>query len=95
MFVCNFKGGGVLDNGLVQEEIRFSVSPELIISGLFCPKIEEHEAILIVGSKKFSSYEGYGDTFKFSGNKVEKQIGTNTQGFRKSAVLAIDAINYS
>jgi len=51
LFVCNFKGGGVLDNGLGQEEIRFSVSPELIISGLFCPKIEEHEALLIVGSK--------------------------------------------
>jgi poly(ADP-ribose) glycohydrolase len=95
LLVYNFKGGGVLDHGLVQEEIRFLVSPELIISRLLCPKIEDHEAILIVGSKQFSSYEGYGNTFKFSGNKVEKQIGINTQRFRKSAVLAINAMDYS
>ena len=46
-------GGGVLSNGAVQEEIRFMICPELILSRLFTERLLDHEALLVTGG-----YEG-------------------------------------
>ena len=35
-FANKYVGGGVLGNGCVQEEIRFLICPELIVSCLLC-----------------------------------------------------------
>ena len=61
-------GGGVLGIGCVQEEIRFVLSPELIVSMLFCETLDEKETVLIKGAERFNDYEGYSDTFKWKSN---------------------------
>ena len=60
-------GGGVLGQGLVQEEIRFTISPELIVSRLFTQRLEDNEVLIISGIERFSNYKGYADTFEFTG----------------------------
>lgn len=44
-----FIGGGVLGHGSVQEEIRFLICPELLVSQLFSEKMLHTEAIIITG----------------------------------------------
>lgn len=46
---CRFVGGGVLGYGCVQEEIRFIICPELIVSRLFTEELNSSEALLIIG----------------------------------------------
>lgn len=43
---------------LPQEEIRFMINPELIAGMLFLPRMEDNEAIEIVGAERFSNYRG-------------------------------------
>ena len=45
-------GGGVLAGGRVQEEIRFSIFPELIVSRLIMDHMDANEAIIITVSKE-------------------------------------------
>ena len=70
-FANKYIGGGVLGDGCVQEEIRFVLSPELIVSILFCERLEDNEALLIKGIERFSCYEGYAETFKWKNNYVD------------------------
>eukprot|EP00058_Branchiostoma_floridae_P010542 XP_002596030.1 hypothetical protein BRAFLDRAFT_118079 [Branchiostoma floridae] len=42
-------GGGVLGFGLVQEEIRFLICPEMILSRLFTETLEADECLVIIG----------------------------------------------
>lgn len=44
-----FIGGGVLGYGSVQEEIRFLICPELLVSQLFSQQMQPTEAIVITG----------------------------------------------
>jgi len=39
----------VLGSGSVQEEIRFCICPELIVSRLFCEGMDDNECIVITG----------------------------------------------
>ena len=48
-FANMYIGGGVLGHGLVQEEIRFMICPELIISRLFTEVLEANECLIIKG----------------------------------------------
>ena len=50
-----------------QEEIRFCVSPELIVARLFQLPLEDNEAILVRGFENFSRYRGYAQTLKYDG----------------------------
>ena len=36
------------------------ISPELIVSKFLCDQMQDNESIIIIGSKRFSNYEGYG-----------------------------------
>lgn len=56
-------GGGVLRNGCVQEEVLFSIFPEAVISKIICQELEDTEAVIIYGARRFSNYEGYSSTF--------------------------------
>ena len=49
-FANRFIGGGVLGHGAVQEEIRFLICPELIVSRLFCERMLDTECIYITGT---------------------------------------------
>lgn len=48
-FANQFVGGGVTGSGLVQEEIRFLINPELIISRLFTEALDPNECLIIKG----------------------------------------------
>jgi poly(ADP-ribose) glycohydrolase len=65
-FANEFLGGGVLNGGNVQEEIRFSVCPECLVGMLFCERMLPHEAIFVVGAQQYSFYSGYGMSFRFT-----------------------------
>jgi poly(ADP-ribose) glycohydrolase len=65
-------GGGVLGKGCVQEEIRFAISTECIVSRLIMEELDDSESIIIIGSQIFSKYKGYGDTFTFDGPFEDK-----------------------
>ncbi|KAE9417125.1 hypothetical protein Angca_008175, partial [Angiostrongylus cantonensis] len=59
-FANEYIGGGVLTWGAVQEEIRFLICPEMIVSCLLCEKMGPLEVVHIVGAQRYSSYVGYG-----------------------------------
>lgn len=48
-FTYRFLGGGVLNTGCVQEEIRFVICPELMLSMLFTEMLKPNEALMIIG----------------------------------------------
>ncbi len=58
----------MLGNGCVQEEIRFSICPEMLVSLLICEVMEPNECVFLTGCEQYSSYDGYADSFKFAGN---------------------------
>lgn len=56
-------GGGAIEGGTLQEEILFNTRPELIASLLFTQSFADGESLIIRGSKKYSDYEGYGNSW--------------------------------
>ena len=44
-FANKYIGGGVLGHGLVQEEIRFIVAPELIVTLLLTEELSDDECL--------------------------------------------------
>ena len=48
-FANKYVGGGVLGNGCVQEEIRFLICPEMIVSRLFTEVLENNECLIMTG----------------------------------------------
>ncbi|XP_066266530.1 uncharacterized protein [Branchiostoma lanceolatum] len=92
-FANKFIGGGVLTQGRVQEEIRFSICPELIASILFMEKMDANEAIQIEGFEQFSHYTGYGWDLGYGGD-CKDQSKVNPDGNIETALCAIDAIPY-
>ena len=48
-FANRFIGGGVLGHGCVQEEIRFLICPELIVSRLFTEALDANECVVMTG----------------------------------------------
>lgn len=48
-FANRMVGGGVTGMGLVQEEIRFLINPELIVSRLFTEALDHDECLIITG----------------------------------------------
>jgi len=93
-FANEYVGGGVLRSGLVQEEIRFTICPELIAAMLFSEKMEDIEAISVIGVEQFSSYSGYGDSFRFEG-RMKDSTDRDTSGRRLTCLVAMDAIRFS
>lgn len=102
-FANRYIGGGVLTWGDVQEEIKFVINPELIISLGICEYMKENEAIYIIGSEQFSQYKGYGFTFQFhqncfkltDSNQIKKiTFGGKIINVVDSILLAFDAKKY-
>ena len=92
-FANEYIGGGVLCGGNVQEEIRFSVSPECLVSLLLCGRMREHEAVLLSGVRQYASYSGYGHRFTCEGAAPWPQGGGAAPA--GELVLAIDAVPYA
>ena len=89
-FANKYVGGGVLAHGCVQEEIRFLICPELIISRLFTEELDANESLLMIGSEQYSKYKGYAATFEWNGDFIDRTISDDWS--RKSVyIVAIDA----
>jgi hypothetical protein len=103
-FANEYIGGGSLEFGNVQEEIKFMINPECLVSMLLCEKMARNEAIYILGSEKFSMHTGYGGSLKFVSNSfniqdsLKKQFKNITfkekslEILTSSNLLAIDAV---
>lgn len=89
-FANKYIGGGVIGEGCVQEEIRFLICPELILSRLFTERLDDNECVFVTGAERFSDYEGYAHTFRWAGNHVD-QIARDSWGRRCCSIVAIDA----
>ena len=48
-FANKFLGGGVLGHGCVQEEIRFLICPEMMVSRLFTEVLDKNECLIMRG----------------------------------------------
>eukprot|EP00897_Mesotaenium_endlicherianum_P001263 jgi/Mesen1/1164/ME000124S00198 len=82
-FANKYLGGG--------EEIRFVISPELVVGMLFLPAMADNESIEVVGSERFSCYSGYASTFKFAGDYADA-APRDALGRRETRVVAVDAL---
>lgn len=58
-FANKFIGGGVLGGGCVQEEIRFMICPEMIVSRLFTEALSPREVLVITGEYLFFPFIVY------------------------------------
>ncbi|XP_067639773.1 poly(ADP-ribose) glycohydrolase [Eurosta solidaginis] len=92
-FANKFLGGGVLGAGCVQEEIRFVICPELLISKLFTECLRPTEALLMVGAERYSDYNGYANTFEWAGNH-DDSIPFDSSRRRQTHIVAIDALHF-
>lgn len=48
-FANKYMGGGVLGMGAVQEELRFLICPEMIVTRLFTECLEKNESLIMKG----------------------------------------------
>lgn len=76
----------MLGRGRVQEEIRFTVCPELLVSLLFMEAMEENEAIIISGFEQFSTTCGYAASLEFAGDHRDPAQVTNSISFNSISV---------
>ena len=93
-FANKFLGGGVLNEGCVQEEIRFLICPELILTRLFTEVLEANECVIITGAERYSNYTGYADSFARSGDHIDATICDNW-GRKQVQIFAIDALVFN
>ncbi|KAL7744062.1 hypothetical protein ACLKA6_001286 [Drosophila palustris] len=92
-FANMYLGGGVLGHGCVQEEIRFVICPELLVSKLFTECLSPTEALLMVGCERYSNYTGYAGSFVWEGNH-EDHTPYDSSRRRRTAIVAIDALSF-
>lgn len=92
-FANKYLGGGVLGHGCVQEEIRFVINPELLVSKLFTEALKPQEALVMMGSEQFSEYSGYASSFTFAGD-FEDETPRDASGRRECYIVAIDALHF-
>ncbi|KAM6897284.1 poly(ADP-ribose) glycohydrolase [Xenentodon cancila] len=92
-FANKFVGGGVTSSGLVQEEIRFLINPELIVSRLFTEALDHNECLIITGTQQYSKYTGYSQTYEWDGSH---QDTTPSDGWQRrcTEIVAIDALQF-
>ncbi|WAR27440.1 PARG1-like protein [Mya arenaria] len=73
-----------------QEEVRFTVCPELVAAMLFMESMEENEAIVISGFQQYSMMCGYAAGLEFVGDNEDK-AEVDERGNLKTTLCAIDA----
>ncbi|XP_012287072.1 poly(ADP-ribose) glycohydrolase [Orussus abietinus] len=92
-FANKYVGGGVLGTGCVQEEIRFVICPELMVTMLVTEALDDTEALIVTGVERYSKYKGYSSNFEWAGDFVD-ETPKDSSGRRKTSVVAIDALYF-
>uniref|UniRef100_A0A672QZE2 poly(ADP-ribose) glycohydrolase n=1 Tax=Sinocyclocheilus grahami TaxID=75366 RepID=A0A672QZE2_SINGR len=92
-FANRLVGGGVTGMGLVQEEIRFIVNPELMVSRLFTEALDHNECLIITGTEQYSKYSGYAESFRWKANHKD-EIPIDGWQRRCTEIVAVDALKY-
>ncbi|XP_056386894.1 poly(ADP-ribose) glycohydrolase isoform X3 [Hyla sarda] len=92
-FANRYVGGGVTSSGLVQEEIRFIINPELIASRLFTEELDPNECLIVTGAEQYSEYKGYAETYKWDRAHEDEAPRDNWQR-RTTEIVAIDAFHF-
>uniref|UniRef100_A0A8I3PUV1 poly(ADP-ribose) glycohydrolase n=2 Tax=Canis lupus familiaris TaxID=9615 RepID=A0A8I3PUV1_CANLF len=92
-FANRFVGGGVTGAGLVQEEIRFLINPELIVSRLFTEVLDHNECLIITGTEQYSEYTGYAETYRWARSHED---GSERDAWQRrgTEIVAIDALHF-
>ncbi|XP_035255946.1 poly(ADP-ribose) glycohydrolase-like isoform X1 [Anguilla anguilla] len=93
-FANRLVGGGVMGQGLVQEEIRFLINPELIVARLFTEALHHNECLIITGTEQYSKYTGYAESYKWMHSHKDE---TPRDGWHRKCteIVALDALNFS
>ncbi|XP_035523845.1 poly(ADP-ribose) glycohydrolase [Morone saxatilis] len=92
-FASSWIGGGVLGDGLVQEEILFVINPELIVSRLFTEKLGDNECLIITGCQQYSHYSGFSDSFEWV-RPYNERLSRDEWKRLQRQILAIDALHF-
>ncbi|NWS31897.1 PARG glycohydrolase, partial [Polioptila caerulea] len=92
-FANRFVGGGVTGAGLVQEEIRFLINPELIVARLITEVLDHNECLIITGTEQYSEYTGYAETYRWARSHEDKTPRDEWQR-RYTEIVAIDAFHF-
>ncbi|XP_032397276.1 poly(ADP-ribose) glycohydrolase [Etheostoma spectabile] len=92
-FANRLVGGGVTGHGLVQEEIRFLINTELIVSRLFAEALEHNECLIITGTEQYSKYTGYAESYKWKTSHKDETARDDWQR-RCTEIVAIDALKF-
>ncbi|XP_051503509.1 poly(ADP-ribose) glycohydrolase [Myxocyprinus asiaticus] len=92
-FANRLVGGGVTGLGLVQEEIRFLINPELIVSRLFTEALDHNECLIITGTEQYSKYSGYAESYRWKENHKDETPRDDWQR-RCTEIVALDALKY-
>nr|XP_005294064.1 poly(ADP-ribose) glycohydrolase isoform X1 [Chrysemys picta bellii] len=92
-FANRFVGGGVTGAGLVQEEIRFLINPELIVSRLITEVLDHNECLIITGTEQYSDYTGYAETYRWARSHEDDTPRDEWQR-RCTEIVAIDAFHF-
>ena len=100
-FANKYIGGGVLFTGCVQEEIRFCLSPECLVSMTLCESMGDNECIVLLGPRLYSHYAGYGSSLAFGADCIgtdpsnpDAAAGFDEFGRIANCIVAIDAIDF-
>jgi len=86
-------GGGVLGYGCIQEEIRFLINTELIVSLLFTAQLQDNECLLVTGAERYAKYTGYAQTFRYAGDYEDKTPRDHLKR-RRTQIVAMDALYF-
>lgn len=92
-FANCYIGGGVLEDGNVQEELYFATHPELYLSILLASPMLANEAIVCVGAERVASYTGYGYSASYD-EAVNDCRNGDLIGRLEHHMVAIDACPY-
>ncbi|KAL6740255.1 hypothetical protein Aduo_013627 [Ancylostoma duodenale] len=93
-FADEYIGGLVLSSPIDQEEVRFLICPEMIVSSLLCEKMEPLEAVRIIGAQRYNNYTGYRETFKWVPYKDYGSEPRDEFGRVVCDLAAIDALPF-
>eukprot|EP00300_Choanocystis_sp_HF-7_P016967 c19592_g1_i1.p1 GENE.c19592_g1_i1~~c19592_g1_i1.p1 ORF type:complete len:356 (+),score=65.82 c19592_g1_i1:449-1516(+) len=90
-------GGGVFQEGCVQEEIRFVISPECLVSRMFVRFLSNRHAVVISGARRYSNHSGYARTFKFEGEYRDdaELITCGDRQLYNTHLTCFDALSFS